>query len=486
MTSPSPLANFGQRIALAGLVLYAAFAPHSVAVGSMGVALAGIGWIFRSVATGSLGVSRTKFDLIILLSLIWTTLSAFLSVEPSISLLKLQASWCVFIFYLTRAITTRKTVLGLAAIMILSASVGSVFSVYDLIRGRGVVVESIASDSPFQQIDLRPGDTIWRINGRRVFSLDEIEQVLHSSPTGTKVSVGIISHGEHVERPGLIVPAPSASSTGLTGQFRSHRFRASGWTRHYETFAELLQIIAQLALGLSLAHLRNHGANKFFVVALIATVLIATGITLTAMRTVIVAFMCGASLIAWLSLRGSLKVVFTFALFFLLAFAAVVVSETRADQALSLSDPSSTLRSEIASVGVRRILIHPVFGHGMDAMKRHWTEWGFPGNDILHLHSTPLQLAFDRGIPMLLLWLWLMGSFWLLIFRAQNQARDLSDTHGYGFLLGALGAMTGFLLSSLVNYNYGDAEVVMLFWWLMGAVMVVGGEKGEGALRVEH
>ena len=191
-------------------------------------------------------------------------------------------------------------------------------------------------------------------------------------------------------------------------------------------------------------------------------------------------------MIAWLSLRGSLKVVFTFALFFLLAFAAVVVSETRADQALSLSDPSSTLRSEIASVGVRRILIHPVFGHGMDAMKRHWTEWGFPGNDILHLHSTPLQLAFDRGIPMLLLWLWLMGSFWLLIFRAQNQARDLSDTHGYGFLLGALGAMTGFLLSSLVNYNYGDAEVVMLFWWLMGAVMVVGGEKGEGASRVEH
>jgi hypothetical protein len=481
MTRPSPFATLGQRIALAGLVIYAAFAPHSVAVGSIGVALAGIGWVCRSVATRNLGVSRTKFDLIILLSLIWTTLSSLLSVEPSISLLKLQASWCVFIFYLTRAITTKKTVLVLTAIMIVSASVGSLFSVYDLIRGRGVVIETIASDSPFRQIDLRPGDTVWRIDGHRVYSLDEIEEVLGSKPPGTKLTVGIISHGEHVERSGLIVPPQLPGKTGLTGELRNHRFRASGWTRHYETFAELLQIIAQLALGLSLAHLRNHGANKFFKIALIATVIITAGITLTAMRTVIVAFMCGATLIAWLSLRGVLKVAFTFALFFLLAFAAVVVSETRADQALALSDPSSTLRSEIAAVGVRRILIHPVFGHGMDAMKRHWTEWGFPGNDILHLHSTPLQLAFDRGLPMLILWLWLMGSFWLLVFRAQTQARDLSDTHAYGFLLGALGALTGFLLSSLVTYNYGDAEVAMLFWWLMGASMVMADGKHEVA-----
>jgi hypothetical protein len=48
-------------------------------------------------------------------------------------------------------------------------------------------------------------------------------------------------------------------------------------------------------------------------------------------------------------------------------------------------------------------------------------------------------------------------------------------------LLGALGALSGFLLSSLVNYNYGDAEVAMLFWWLMGAAMVVAGEKREEA-----
>ena len=67
----------------------------------------------------------------------------------------------------------------------------------------------------------------------------------------------------------------------------------------------------------------------------------------------------------------------------------------------------------------------------------------------------------------------LMLAFWLSIARAERKAADLSDTHSYGILLGTLGALTGFLASSLVNYNYGDAEVAMMFWFLMGTAMSV-------------
>ena len=69
---------------------------------------------------------------------------------------------------------------------------------------------------------------------------------------------------------------------------------------------------------------------------------------------------------------------------------------------------------------------------------------------------------------MLLLWLWMTILFWLTIARAEQRVADLSDTNAYGILLGTLGALTGFLASSLVNYNYGDAEVAMLLWFLMG------------------
>ncbi len=235
----------------------------------------------------------------------------------------------------------------------------------------------------------------------------------------------------------------------------------------------MLQMIAQLALGLALAHLRNHGLNKYFRVAIVAVMLLTMGIVFTAMRTVLVAFAIGATVIAWRSLRGAYKVAFTFAIFFVLAFGAVVVSQTRARDALKLGDASSSLRAQVARVGLSRILIHPVFGHGMDAMKLHWNEWGFPGNDMIHLHSTPLQLAFDRGLPMLVLWLWLVIAFWLYIAGTEKSARDSSDTNSHGLLLGILGALTGFLASSLVNYNYGDAEAAMMFWFLMGLVLAL-------------
>lgn len=476
----TPLARFAQGMALVGLALYVAFAPHSVAASAIGVAVAGIGWLLKIAATGSLGLRRSKFDLIILLSLLWTVASSLLSEEPGISLVKLRSSWCVLLFYLTRALVTKRSALGLAALLILSGSVGALYSAFDLLRGRGVVVQSLTPGSPFHQVGIQPGDTIWRIGRTRVYSMPEIDEALKATPAGRPFVVSIISQGENVERPGLAITATQqqqASPSGVTGDGRSHRFRASGWTRHYVTFAEMLQMIAQLALGLALAHLRNHGPNRYFRVALLATAILTLGIVFTAMRTVMVAFAIGATVMAWRSLRGAYKVAFTFALFFVLAFGAVVVSQTRARDALLLGDASSSLRAQVARVGLSRILIHPVFGHGMDAMKLHWNEWGFPGTDMIHLHSTPLQLAFDRGLPMLVLWLWLMIAFWLYTARAEKSGRDLSDTSAHGLLLGILGALTGFLASSLVNYNYGDAEATMMFWWLMGLAMVLSPDQ---------
>ena len=83
------------------------------------------------------------------------------------------------------------------------------------------------------------------------------------------------------------------------------------------------------------------------------------------MRTALVAFVIGASLIAWCTLRGIPKLVFTAALFLVIGFGAVVVWQTRAENALALGDPSSSLRVQVALVGLSRIKQHPVFGHAV-------------------------------------------------------------------------------------------------------------------------
>ena len=471
-------ARLSQKLTFVGLFLYVAFAPHSVAASAIGIGIAILGWILLTIATRHAGLHRSRFDLIVFLLLVWTFASAIFSTEPLISIPKLEASWCVVIFYLTRAVITKRIALLLVCILILSASAGVVYSVYDLIRGRGVVVETVAPDSPFRQVQINPGDTVWRLNGKRVYSVSDIDSMIKSA-AAESLTASVISHGEHVERPGIRISSEvkhAASPSGLTGESRSHRFRASGWTRHYETFAEILQMVAQLAFGLALANLSNHGSNKYFKVAVLATAILGVGIALTAMRTVLLSFVVGASVIVWRSLRGTLRLVVTAALFLILGFGAVVVWQTRAEGALSLGDPSSSLRSEVARVGFSRIWIHPILGHGMDAMKLHWTEWGFPGKEMLHLHSTPLQLAFDRGLPMLALWVWLMITFLIQLAEASRKASDLGDTNSFGILLGSFGALVGFLVSSLVNYNYGDAEVAMLFWWLMGTSVAISRE----------
>ena len=148
---------------------------------------------------------------------------------------------------------------------------------------------------------------------------------------------------------------------------------------------------------------------------------------------------------------------------------------------LFLGDPSSALRVEVARVGISRTMLHPLFGHGMDAMHVHWQEWGFPGTDMLHLHSTPLQLAFDRGLPALAFWLWLIWLCWRTAARGEQSLRDSSDTQRYGILLGATGAIAGFFASSLVNYNFGDGEVALVFWWLLGIVVVMTTTKSNAA-----
>ncbi len=79
--------------------------------------------------------------------------------------------------------------------------------------------------------------------------------------------VSVITRGEHVERTGMVVTDQLKlldAPAGITGSNPTHRFRASGWTRHYETFSEILQILAQLALGLGLANLKEPWSQSSF------------------------------------------------------------------------------------------------------------------------------------------------------------------------------------------------------------------------------
>jgi O-antigen ligase len=126
-------------------------------------------------------------------------------------------------------------------------------------------------------------------------------------------------------------------------------------------------------------------------------------------------------------------------------------------------------------------------GVGMDSTKRYINEWNLFDNDgkpMGHFHSTPLQLLVERGLPGLVLWLWVLWIYGRTLLRFQspkskvesredeigreNKIRLISDWRTRGILLGCFGGLIGFFTSGLVHFNLGDAEVAMVFFMLMG------------------
>jgi hypothetical protein len=395
------------------------------------------------------------------------------------------------LLYLARAVINQRTAVFLISLMIVSAVAGSFWSAASLVRGRGVIVQGIAPESPFRRIDLIPGDAVWRIGRSEVRSIADINGALAGARPGEQLGVSIIRDGEHADLPGFVLSDEERAqpdSSGLTGVAPTHRFRASGWTRHYETYSETLQILTQLALGIGLAGLARKPRNRWAQLALAAAALLTAGVALTAMRTVLVALVVGAVVVIWRAPGQKIRFIAAAALLFAVVLGIFSVWRTRTSGALLLNDASASLRSQVAKAGAARILMHPFFGAGMDSIKTHWHEWGFPGNAIIHLHSTPLELAFERGLPALFFWCWIIVSFLKLTWKAEKRFEDSADWATHGILLGALGATIGFLASSLVNYNFGDGEVALVFWFVMGTAVAVsqtklGEEKRDRALK---
>ena len=187
------------------------------------------------------------------------------------------------------------------------------------------------------------------------------------------------------------------------GGDRNHRFRASGWTRHYVTFAELMQMIALLALGLALAHLRNHGPNMIFQTRHRCCWFVngRSRVHCDENRDRRVCDWCECDGVAVAARHAESRVYISRSLLCLLSLrwsCGKHAIEMRCCWAIRARHCVSS-----GACWVVEILIHPVFGHGMDACSCTGTRWGFPGKDMLHLHSTPLQLAFDRGFAVLAL-----------------------------------------------------------------------------------
>lgn len=451
-------ARWANRGLLLGLILFTLSLPHSIAAVYVSLSLCLLSWLLRDLSARKLHFARTPLDWPLLCFAALTIVSALASEAPAISLPKTRALVVFGVLYVVLTNLHARAVPFFLGLLLVSSLAGVVFSLGEKLIGRGMIVTAINTDSPLAATQLQVGDVIWMIGRHRVSSLEEANQILRQQSSGKRIEIEALHAGDPLPVALQITDELKARTNplGVNVGGGSRRFRVSGFSRHFLTYVEQMQLLGLLVFGFLLAAFpRRRVAASLLLFALFSVTLV-----LTASRAVIVSYLIALVLTSLLVASRRVALITFIVAIGIGSIAASVLLSTRTSSAISFGDDSSARRIAYMKAGLRLIPQHPLLGVGMDAHKQHWREWGFPGEYITHTHSTPIQLAMERGLPALGCYVWLMVAMGLWLWRRYKQSQN-------PLAFGALAALVGFSISSLVNYNFGDSEVVLLLLFIV-------------------
>ncbi len=451
-------ARWTNRALLLGLMLFTLSLPHSIAAVYVSLSLCVVSWFIRDLTARKIHVVRTPLDWPLLCFAVLTIVSALASEAPAISLPKTRALVIFGVLYLVLTNLRARAVRFFFGLLLVSSLAGVVFSLGEKLIGRGMIVTAINTDSPFAATQLQAGDVIWMMGRHRVSSLEEATQLIRQQLSGKRIEIEAIHAGDPLPVAFTITDELKALSNplGINVNGRSRRFRVSGFSRHFLTYVEQMQLLGLLLFGFLLAA----SPRRRLAPSLLLFALFSAALVLTASRAVIASYLIALVLTSLLVASRRVALITLVVAIGMGGLAASVLLATRTSSAISFGDDSSARRIGYMKAGLRLIPQHPLLGVGMDAHKQHWRDWGFPGEYITHTHSTPIQLAMERGLPALACYLWLMMVMGWWLWRSYQQSQN-------PLAFGALAALLGFSISSLVNYNFGDSEVVMLLLFIV-------------------
>ena len=269
---------------------------------------------------------------------------------------------------------------------------------------------------------------------------------------------------------------------GIQSWTRGRDWRATGFFGHWTTLAEALQLIASLTIGVFVALNRKRSGNGLLLAVAILT--IGAALMLTVTRASWLALLISTAVITALSVRRRTLIILAACAVPVIVAGLFLLQQKRNVGFFDQKDDSIRWRQTVQQEGFKLLVSSPrhlIVGVGMDSIKAHWKEWGLFDNGRIpmgHMHSDYLQLALERGVPALISWLVLMGMYGWMLWRLRKQVAE-ENWIERGIVLGALGGLVGFMLSGVVHYNWGDSEVVMIFYLIMGLSLVVERQTRE-------
>ncbi len=228
--------------------------------------------------------------------------------------------------------------------------------------------------------------------------------------------------------------------------------RPQGISHHYMTFSGFLM----LGISAVLARLVFGSRDRMWPALLLPALIVALFLTL------------GRG--AWVGTSIAVAVILSLKDFRLIAAIPVVVAVAfalapdtvtrRMTSVFDLKDPSNRDRVSMLKTGAAMTRAHPLTGVGPNMVEKVYVQYRAPGavepvNQ--HLHNVPMQIAAERGIPALIVFLWFVVSLarsLMRMFRAAEN-RVLAAT--------GIAALVAMLAAGMFEYNFGDSEFLMLF-----------------------
>lgn len=525
--SQNKFAIWLERLAFVFLVLMVLSAPLSIAATQTAWLLGMAMWLARFFVKPRPHFVRTPLDRALWAFFGWTVITSIFSFAPDISFGKLKGVLLFLIFYfVVNNVRNIRAVKFLAFALILSCMTSVVWAPIQRIYGRGVEVYGVAEESILRKgihfdqdtytgakgknlrvLDtfgdqkgppLIDGDAIVEVEGKKIRTPEELVREIEKN----EITYLQCFHQPKylaikVRRADLLNGESASEKLGIQTWKHNRSWRFSGFYSQIISYAEVLQMIASLVLGLFLALDRKRSKIGALLALYLAAMTFALLLTVT--RATQAAFLASAT--AMVLVYGSRKMLLTLAAVGLplVLFGIFFVQQTRNVAVYDQADESANYRQTVYREGfdlwvssARNLLL----GIGMDSTKRFAKEWHLYDDGRLptsHFHSIPLQLLVERGLPALVLWLWILYLYGRTLIRQfrinyyklreenirqpeqettnrklKIENRKSTDWQTQGIILGCFGALVGFFVSGLVNYSLGDGEVAMVFYILMG------------------
>jgi O-antigen ligase len=247
--------------------------------------------------------------------------------------------------------------------------------------------------------------------------------------------------------------------------------RPQGTLGHYMTYSGLLMLVICVAA----ARLVFGSRDRIWPALVMPALVVALSLTFTRN--------------AWIGACVAVGLLFVMKDFRLTALLPVIVAAlfvmapqgliSRLTSTFDAQDPANQDRFAMIEIGALMIRDHPFTGVGPNMVPRVYDQYRpeYAVNQTNpHLHNVPLQIAAERGVPALTVWLGFIAVVARALFRlfrkwsrpalASDPPKGTRAAPHSGservLAAAALASLAAMLAAGLFEYNFGDSEFLML------------------------